>query len=117
MASKAGMPRSASQASSSSLHCFIGRCGKSLSSSTTVAQFVLEIFRIWLKVSHVWICPKTFSCMRDDKEFTLKVSYCGMDYLLLAPLSSSGKSGHGQSHSGLESFHQLSQYNHQVGQL
>lgn len=52
--------------------------------SAAVTRSLLVIFKTWLKsteVSLVWICPRTFSCKRDAKKFTLKVTYCGMDCL------------------------------------
>lgn len=42
------------------------------------------IFKTWLRLaeaSFVWIRLRTFSCKWEAEEFTLKVTYCGMDCL------------------------------------
>lgn len=70
-------------------------CGRSLSLSTAVTRSLLVIFKTWftsiLSVSH--FAQGHFPV--NAKEFTLKVTYCGMDlffFFLLTPLSSAGSS-------------------------
>ena len=52
--------------------------------SRAVTRSLFVIFKTWqgsTQVSIVWIRPRTFSCRWDAKEFTVKVTYCGMGCL------------------------------------
>lgn len=50
--------------------------------SAAPPQFLFVILKTWLgsaEMALVWICPRRFSLKWDTKEFTLKVTYSGMN--------------------------------------
>lgn len=65
-----------------SARCSIKRCGGSFCMSAAPPQSLFVILKTWLgsaEMALVWICPRRFSLKWDTKEFTLKVTYSGMN--------------------------------------